>query len=75
MVGSIMKQTNGPVPPMDRSDAERALRFLIRADELVWRRSRYPNGPSAPVFSQDNIDAIMQRLSLWESIIRAPGPR
>ncbi|KAI9453233.1 hypothetical protein BJY52DRAFT_1399214, partial [Lactarius psammicola] len=64
------------VPPgVDRLDTERAIRFLIRADELVWRRSRYPNGPSAPVFSQDNIDAVTQRLTLWESIVRAPGPR
>lgn len=66
-----------PIVPssVDRSDTERAIRFLIQADELVWRRSRYPNGPSAPVFSQDNIDAVTQRLTLWESIIRAPGPR
>ncbi len=64
------------VPPgVDHLNTERAIRFLIRADELVWRRSRYPNGPSAPVFSQDNIDAVTQRLTLWESIIRAPGPR
>ncbi|KAN0139627.1 hypothetical protein V8E53_002289 [Lactarius tabidus] len=72
---STLTSTSGSVPPMDRSDTERAIQFLIRADELVWRRSRYPNGPSAPVFSQDNIDAVTQRLSLWESIIRAPGPR
>lgn len=70
-----LTSTFGSVPPMDCTDAERASRFLIRADELVWRRSRYPNGPSAPVFSQDNIDAVTQRLSLWESIIRAPEPR
>ncbi|KAH9033593.1 hypothetical protein EDB85DRAFT_1098330 [Lactarius pseudohatsudake] len=64
------------VPPgVDRLDTEHAIQFLIRVDELVWRRSRYPNGPSAPVFSQDNVDAITQRLMLWESIIRAPGPR
>ncbi|KAH9060166.1 hypothetical protein EDB87DRAFT_636086 [Lactarius vividus] len=64
------------VPPgVDRLDTERAIQFLIRVDELVWRRSRYPNGPSAPVFSQDNVDAVTQRLTLWESIIRAPGPR
>lgn len=72
---STLTSTFGPVQPMDSSDTERAIQFLIRADELVWRRSRYPNGPSAPVFSQDNIDAVTQRLSLWESIIRAPGPR
>lgn len=64
------------VPPgVDRLDTERAIQFLIRVDELVWRRSRYPNGPSAPVFSQDNVDAVTQRLMLWEGIIRAPGPR
>ncbi|KAH9030371.1 hypothetical protein EDB85DRAFT_2246500 [Lactarius pseudohatsudake] len=64
------------VPPgVDRLDTEHAIQFLIRVDELVWRRSRYPNGPSAPVFSQDNVDAVTQRLMLWESIIRAPGPR
>ncbi|KAF8260918.1 hypothetical protein EI94DRAFT_863673 [Lactarius quietus] len=72
-IESIVKQAFGSVPPI--SDTERAIQFLIRADELVWRRSRYPNGPSAPVFSQDNIDAVSQRLTLWESIVRAPGPR
>ena len=68
-----MKQALPPI--VDSTDTERAIQFLIRADELVWRRSRYPNGPTAPVFSQNNIDAVMERLSLWESIIRAPGPR
>jgi hypothetical protein len=62
-------------PTVDLPETERAIQFLIWADELVWRRSRYPNGPSAPVFSQDNIDAVTRRLALWESIIRAPGPR
>ncbi|KAI0298117.1 hypothetical protein B0F90DRAFT_828740 [Multifurca ochricompacta] len=60
---------------VDRSEAERAIQFLIRTDELVWRRSQYPNGPPAPVFSQSNIDAITQRLILWESIVRAPASR
>jgi len=57
---------------MDRSDLERTIQFVVRTDELVWRRSRYPNCPSAPVFSQSNLDALTERLSLWESIIRAP---
>ncbi|KAI0299532.1 hypothetical protein BC826DRAFT_995082 [Russula brevipes] len=59
---------------VDRSDMERAIQFLIRTDELVWRRSRYPNGPPGPVFSQRNIDAITERLALWENIVRSPGP-
>ena len=59
---------------VDRSDMERAIRFLVRTDELVWRRSRYPNGPPAPVFSQSNIDALTERLFLWENIVRAPSP-
>jgi len=59
---------------VDRSDADRAVQFLIRTDELVWRRTRYPDGPPTPVFSQCNIDAIIQRLTLWESIVRAPPP-
>ncbi|KAH9961443.1 hypothetical protein BGW80DRAFT_1463796 [Lactifluus volemus] len=58
---------------VDVSDAERATQFLIQTDELVWRRTRYPNGPPAPIFSQANIDAITQRLTLWESIVRAPA--
>jgi hypothetical protein len=58
---------------VDRPEWERAKQFLIRADELVWRRSRYPNGPTAPVFSQSNIDALIERLTLWENIVRAPA--
>ncbi|KAH9983708.1 hypothetical protein BJV74DRAFT_597465 [Russula compacta] len=57
---------------IDRSDMERAIQFLIRTDELVWRRSRYPNSSPAPVFSQSNIDAMTERLTLWENIVRAP---
>ncbi|KAN0118483.1 hypothetical protein V8E52_005213 [Russula decolorans] len=53
-------------------DVERAIQFVVRTDELVWRRSRYPNGCPAPVFSQSNLDALTERLTLWESIIRAP---
>jgi len=59
---------------IDRPDWERAMQFLIRVDELVWRRSRYPNGPTAPVFSQGNVDALTERLTLWENIVRAPAP-
>ncbi|KAI0272888.1 hypothetical protein BGY98DRAFT_1099725 [Russula aff. rugulosa BPL654] len=57
---------------VDRSDMERAIQFVVRADELVWRRSRYPSGCPAPVFSHSNLDALAERLTLWESIIRAP---
>ncbi|KAI0250393.1 hypothetical protein BJV78DRAFT_1283203 [Lactifluus subvellereus] len=59
---------------VNHSDADRAIQFLIRTDELVWRRTRYPNAPPAPVLSQSNIDAIIQRLTLWESIVRALPP-
>ncbi|KAI0265618.1 hypothetical protein BC834DRAFT_969998 [Gloeopeniophorella convolvens] len=62
-------------PAAHQSDAERAMQFLIRTDELVWQRSRYPDIPPAPVFAQANIDAITQRLILWESIVRGPAPR
>ncbi|KAH9960192.1 hypothetical protein BC827DRAFT_1268414 [Russula dissimulans] len=68
--------TTVPIVPTnaDLSDVERAMQFLIRTDELVWRRSRYPNGPRAPVFSQRNVDALTERLTLWENIVRAPAP-
>ncbi|KAI9509983.1 hypothetical protein F5148DRAFT_1182973 [Russula earlei] len=72
---SEMGTTVPTVPTnVDHSDLERSLQFVIWTDELVWRRSRYPTGPRAPVFSQSNIDAITKRLALWENIVRAPPP-
>jgi len=65
---------NSAPTKVDPSDMERAIQFLVRTDELVWRRSRYPNSPTAPVFSQSNVDALAERLTLWENIIRAPLP-
>lgn len=48
------------------------MEFLARIDELVWKRSvpMNTNGPD-PLYSRANTDALVQRLVLWETIIRA----
>lgn len=48
------------------------MEFLARIDELVWKRSAPMNtdGPD-PLYSRANTDALVQRLVLWETIIRA----
>lgn len=50
----------------------RALRFLGTVDELVWRRTSTPSGPRTllPVFSEENVVALVARLELWERAVR-----
>ena len=55
-----------------------ALDFVRRVDELVWRRSTQhgaPWGALDPVYSHENVIALMDRLVLWESLVRGPSPR
>ncbi|KAI0027937.1 hypothetical protein K488DRAFT_74165 [Vararia minispora EC-137] len=51
-----------------------ALEFLRRVDEITWRQARTtgiaPWGPLPPVFSRANVDALLERVALWESIAR-----
>jgi hypothetical protein len=59
--------------PANIAEVQRALNFVLRTDELVWRRSVYGSvrgGPSAAVFDAQNIDSLNDRLALWESIVR-----
>ena len=63
--------------PSSISDIRRALHLLERVDQLVWRRSRYPQVPEGVVrppfiFSEENIQALLGRVELWERAIRAP---
>src|ERR1700733_10320674 len=60
--------------PANIAEVQRALNFVLRTDELVWRRSVYGSvrgGPSAAVFDAQNIDSLNDRLALWESIVRS----
>ncbi|KAG2114249.1 uncharacterized protein F5147DRAFT_20238 [Suillus discolor] len=64
----------GPICPHPNSvdDIRSSMEFLARIDELVWKRSVPVNsdGPY-PLYSRANTDALVQRLVLWEKIIRA----
>ncbi|KAG1814141.1 hypothetical protein EV424DRAFT_37276 [Suillus variegatus] len=64
----------GPICPHPNSvdDVRSSMEFLARIDELVWKRSvpMNTNGPD-PLYSRANTDALVQRLVLWETIIRA----
>lgn len=44
--------------------------FLVRMDELVWRRSEH--GAEHGVFDVENISAVEERVRLWEGIARGP---
>jgi hypothetical protein len=60
------------------TEAGLAIDFLRRVDELVWRRSGHgspPWGPLDPIFSRENVSSLMDRLTLWESIVRGPAIR
>ncbi|KAI6011298.1 hypothetical protein EDC04DRAFT_2580569 [Pisolithus marmoratus] len=55
-------------------DISRALDFVERIDEIVWRRSSIPISSSLdPVFSAGNVDGLVSRLKLWEKIVRSSG--
>jgi len=65
-------------PINDLSDLKRAIGFLSRVDDLVWARSRHPSihkGSFDAVFKKENVEALLQRLTLWENIVRNPFPR
>ena len=61
--------------PTDIASIQRALGFVIRTDQLIWRR-RGSSGPKtlklAAVFDGENINALTERLELWERVIRTP---
>lgn len=40
-------------------------------DELVWRRSKYHEEPNSDsIFGEDNIQALTDRIELWERVAR-----
>ena len=61
-----------PARQHDVTSITRALKFVGTVDELVWRRTSTPSGPRTllPVFSEDNIIALVARLELWERAVR-----
>lgn len=55
-------------------EISRALDFVERIDEMVWRRTSFPMNPSlAPIFSDSNIETLRVRLELWERMVRRTG--
>lgn len=46
------------------------MEFLVKMDELVWRRSEH--GADHGVFDQRNVSAVEERVRLWERIARGP---
>ncbi|KAG2069244.1 hypothetical protein BDR04DRAFT_713917 [Suillus decipiens] len=64
----------GPLCPHPRSvdDIRSSMDFLARIDELVWKRSVPANGNGPELlYSRANTDALIDRLALWEKVIRS----
>lgn len=64
----------GPLCPHPRSvdDIRSSMEFLARIDELVWKRSVPANGNGPELlYSRANTDALIDRLALWEKVIRS----
>ncbi|KAI5995070.1 hypothetical protein EDD15DRAFT_714725 [Pisolithus albus] len=56
-------------------DISRALDFVERVDEIIWRRSSLPTNSSLnPTFSAGNVEGLLSRLELWEKMVRSPSP-
>ncbi|KAI6027908.1 hypothetical protein BKA83DRAFT_4123775 [Pisolithus microcarpus] len=63
--------TRGNLSPQDIS---RALDFVERVDEIIWRRSSLPTNSSLdPIFSAGNVEGLLSRLDLWEKMVRRPS--
>ncbi|KAI6027884.1 hypothetical protein BKA83DRAFT_4235262, partial [Pisolithus microcarpus] len=59
--------TRGNLSPQDIS---RALNFVERVDEIIWRRSSLPTNSSLdPIFSAGNVEGLLSRLDLWEKMV------
>jgi hypothetical protein len=56
------------LPPSRTGDTSAALTtdFVLAIDKLVWRKTR----PKEVVLSQDNVDSLLERLGLWERVVR-----
>jgi hypothetical protein len=63
---------DGARPAADRprtlGEIKNVVEFLVRMDELVWRRSEY--GGNRGVFDLENVLAVEDRIRLWERIGR-----
>jgi len=64
-------------PAVDRprtlGEIKNAVEFLVRMDELVWRRSEY--GANQGVLEPENLLAVEDRIRLWERIARGHCPK
>jgi len=64
-------------PAVDRprtlGEIKNAVEFLVRMDELAWRRSEY--GANQGVFEPGNVSAVEDRIRLWERIARDNCPK
>lgn len=56
--------------PRTLSELKNVMEFLVRMDELVWRRSVH--GADHGVLDRRNISAMEERVRLWERIARGP---
>ena len=54
--------------PRTLGEIKNVVEFLVRMDELVWRRSEY--GANRGVFDPENASAVEDRIRLWEKIAR-----
>ncbi|KIK18479.1 hypothetical protein PISMIDRAFT_684151 [Pisolithus microcarpus 441] len=63
--------TRGNLSPQDIS---RALDFVERVDEIIWRRPSLPTNSSLdPIFLAGNAEGLLSRLELWEKMVRSPS--
>jgi len=58
--------------PRTLSEVRNVVEFLVKMDELVWRRSEY--GANRGVFDSKNILAVEDHIRLWERIARGHSP-
>ncbi|KDQ62092.1 hypothetical protein JAAARDRAFT_54113 [Jaapia argillacea MUCL 33604] len=60
--------------PSDVSDVQRALDFVTRVDEIIWKRAKYPfvqGANTGEIFSEENLEALIDRITLWDKVVRS----
>lgn len=57
---------------LSQDEVSRAVDFLRNIDEIVWKRSTYKDMEGVPkdVLSAENVARLIERVGLWEHIVR-----
>ncbi|KZT59334.1 hypothetical protein CALCODRAFT_194461 [Calocera cornea HHB12733] len=72
---SAPARSPNPYEPRSLDDVVRAMDFLRSADSLIWKGRRETGRMSGragdSVFAEENVQALRERLGMWERVVRS----